>query len=278
MADKTDYKWLFDLIKCAFTTKVSNDYIAKVHSTGSITLSDIASAIAAERTDLRSETIEMVADLIDEKIIQKLCTGHTVVTGSAIFQPIISGTFTGKTGTVDSTKNRKKVSVSVSAALRTALEDVVLEYTGHSKDLGGAEIGNVTDSRTGNTEGIITPGGGLIIEGSKIKCVNADGSDTGTVSLTNLETNAVTEMEILTNEPRKLVVIIPSTLQAGSYTLQIETYYSTAGTQLKSARVIEYGLTLTVESATQSTTESSNEESDTSESETDSTEDSESES
>lgn len=262
MADKTEYKWLFELVECALTTDISNDFSANVVTMGSITNADIASSIAAERTDLREETIEMVLNLADAKINEKLCMGHTVVTGSAIFKPTISGTFIGETGEVDSATNRKKISITAASALRTELEDVTLSFTGTVKDYGGARIRKVTDSDSGLTDGTITPGGTIVISGTKIKCVGSDGTSAGVVRFINIETQEITEVTKLTvNKPSEVILIVPSTLATGTYTLQIETYYSSSGSTLKSARTIEYSLDLTVETdLTESTSETTTDE------------------
>lgn len=251
MADTINFKWNYGLIEYNLSKYVSNDYTAYVNSNGSIGITDIAKSIAAERTDLRADTIVMVLNLAKEKVMEQVCMGNTVVFGGAIYQPLITGTFTGNTGALDSTKNQKKVSITATAEFRKQLQDVTLNFTGTVKDLGGARIRLVTDTRTKNTSGTITPGGGMLIEGTKIKCLNSDGSDYGVIRFVNVETAEETVVtDILTNEPKKVQIIIPSTLTAGSYTLQIETYFSNSSLLLKSERVIKYDLTLTVEGAT----------------------------
>lgn len=262
MSDTTSFKIYFDLVEFGLTTNNETDYRASVKTNKSLTLSDIAAAIASERTDLRKETIEMVLKVADEKIIEKVCSGHTVVTGTSLIQPVVTGTFTGKSGTIDSTKNVCKISINPSTAFRQSASQVELEFSGYVKDLGGACINLVTDSRTGAIDGTITPGGGLLIEGTKIRCVNADGSGAGTISLINKETGDVTELtDILRNEPKNVSVIIPSDLGAGTYTLRIETYYSSANKQLKSVRQIDYSIALTVQSSQSSSTQTSESES-----------------
>lgn len=265
MADTTNYKWRFDLVEYALTTGNGNDYTAGIQSTGSLTLSDIAASIAAERTDLRQETIEMVLKIWNAKVMEQVCMGNTVNTGLVLCQPVITGTFTGNTGIIDTAKNLKKVSVQPVAAFRSQLDDVELVFTGYVKDIGGARIRNVTDSETESSSGVITPGGNLVISGTKIKCVASDGKSTGVARFINTETGAITEVTKFTvNKPSQLIVIIPSTLTNGTYTFQIETYYSTSGA-LKTVRTITYGKSLTV--GTVSSSETTDETEDTTSSE-----------
>lgn len=245
MSDVSGYKWYFDLVQFALTLDNNLDYRGIVRANKSLTRSDIAESISTDRTDLRKETIEMVLKLADEKIIEKVCSGNTVVTGIVTFQPTITGTFTGKSGTVDPAKNVCKVNVNTTSDFKAHISKVELEFTGYVKDLGGARVNLVTDTETDKIDGTITPGGNIIISGSKIKCVNADGTGTGIVRFVNMETGDITEVrKFAVNEPKKIVLIVPSALQSGMYTLQIETYFSTAKTLLKTARQISYSVPL----------------------------------
>ena len=85
--DKKNYTWLFDLEEFTMTKDVLNDYTGTVRTTRSYTMTDIAKEIAAERTEYREKTLVNIGDLIDEKIRQLVCSGNTVITGSAVFSP-----------------------------------------------------------------------------------------------------------------------------------------------------------------------------------------------
>lgn len=247
MSDSTDYKWKFDLVEYSLTTGVSTDYTARVNTNNSLTVEDIAAAIAAERTDLREDTIIMVAKLIDAMIIDKVCKGNSVVTGSAIFQPAISGLFSGTSGAITDS-NTIKVNINPSSDLRSSLEDVTAEFSGNVKELGGASIDLVTDVETDNIEGDITPGGSLVITGSKIRVADSeDGATVGCVRFINIETNEQTDVtKFATNTPKKVIINVPSSLSAGTYTIQIITSYSNGAILLKAARTIEYRINRTV--------------------------------
>ena len=247
MSENTEYVWKFDLEEYAMTKDVAEDYTAKVSTIQSKDIEAIAKAIAAERTEYRESTIVNIAQLIDEKIRQFVCQGNTVVTGTALYAPAIEGVFIGKTGEVDPKRNRCVVNISPAQAMREELEKVKPVFSGFVKDLGGARIALVTDTSTGLTDGSITPGEILIVTGKKIKCVNADGSGIGKVSFVNTETQAETTVTSLAqNDPSKLMFNAPASLTEGTYTLRIETYFSTATMLLKSVRVLEYSTPLVV--------------------------------
>lgn len=248
MATTNTYNWYYDLIEYSLTTDTAEDYVARVKTSKSYTIEDVIAEIASDRSDVREDTMLLVANLIDAKVRELVCQGNPVVTGFATLQPTISGIFKGKTATFDSDVNKCYVAVNPSQALRKDLTNVTPVFSGNTKESGGAVIGLVTDLTTGATDGTITPGGPLKVQGTKIKCVNADGSGIGTVSFVNAETNevAATVSLLITNDPSLLNFICPS-LSAGTYILRIETYFATSSAYLKNARVIEFSTNLIVQ-------------------------------
>lgn len=238
-----DYVWSFDLNEYTITKDVKEDYTASVQTRQSMTVADIARLIVAERTEFRAETIVNIANLVDEKIRDLLCQGHTVVTGSAVYQPSITGVFMGTTGTVDPTVNKCIVNVNPSQTLRTMVDtQVKARYSGVAKQLGGASIGLVRDVTTGLTDGTITPGGMLDVSGTKIRCTNADGTAIGNLFFINAETDSVAASVpvLAVNDPSRLVFTVPASLTAGRYLLKMNTFFSSNKTFLKEARQIVY--------------------------------------
>ena len=244
----TNYKWFFDLEEYTMTKDVKEDYIAKVKTLKSLTIEGIANAIAAERTEYRPETIVNICNLVDEKIRQLVCQGNTVVTGSALYSPSITGLLIGTTGAINPDINKCIVNVAPSAAMRAEVAKVTPEFSGNVKNLGGARISLVKDVTTGLTDGTITPGGMLDITGSKIKCVNADGTGTGTLKLIKESTQAVaaTITTFGINDPSRLMFTLPTPLADGTYRLELETWFSNSTTLLKEPRTLVYPLPLTV--------------------------------
>ena len=244
----TNYKWFFDLEEYTMTKDVKEDYIAKVKTLKSFTIEGVANAIAAERTEYRPETIVNISNLVDEKIRQLVCQGNTVVTGSALYSPSITGLLIGTTGAINPEINKCIVNVAPSAAMRAEVAKVTPEFSGNVKNLGGARISLVKDVTTGLTDGTITPGGMLDITGSKIKCINADGTGTGTLKLIKESTQAVaaTITTFGINDPSRLMFTLPASLENGSYSLVLETWYSNSAILLKEPRTLVYPFTLMV--------------------------------
>ena len=85
MATKS-YKWFFDLTENLLTKDVTNDYIATVKTLLPKTVDNLADDIVKE-TAYNRETVIGVITLYDKKIIESVCQGNTVNTGSTLYAP-----------------------------------------------------------------------------------------------------------------------------------------------------------------------------------------------
>ena len=240
MATKS-YKWFFDLAENLLTKDVTNDYTATVKTLLPKTVDNLADDIVKE-TAYNRETVIGVITLYDKKIIESVCQGSTVNTGSTLYAPALPGSFVGTDGVVDPAKHKPYVNINPSVAFRKELETVLPVFSGNVLDSGGARIGLVTDSATGRTDGFMTPGNTIDITGKKIRSLNADGSGIGSIKFVNAETDAVAATVASTsiNEPKRIILVVPASLPEGTYRLEIETYYSNTSTLLKSPRTLIY--------------------------------------
>ena len=243
-----NYSWTYDLEEYTMTKDVLEDYTAKVQGRPTLTLRDIARLVADERTEYRVDTLVNTHTLMEEKIAQMICLGYPVQTTTAFYSPSILGVLMGTSGLFDPATNSCVVNISPTQELRREVAKVKPTFSGNVRSMGGARIALVRDVTTGKTDGTITPGGMLDVKGTKIRCVNADGTGIGSLTLVNAETQAVaaTIPLIGINDPSRLVFNLPADLAEGSYRMRVETYFSTAKTYLKSARLIEYPITLRV--------------------------------
>lgn len=240
MAAKS-YKWFFDLAENLLTKDVTNDYTATVKTLLPKTIDNLADDIVKE-TAYNRETVIGIITLYDKKIIESVCLGNTVNTGSTLYAPALPGSFIGTEGVMDPAKQKPYVSINPSTAFRKELELVRPVFSGNVLDSGGARIGLVTDSATGRTDGFMTPGNTINITGKKIRSLNADGSDIGNIKFVNAETDevAATVTSLTINEPKRIILIVPASLTDGTYRLEIETYYSNTSTLLKNPRTLIY--------------------------------------
>lgn len=243
-----NYSWTYDLEEYTMTKDVTEDYTAKVQSRPTLSLSDIARLVSEERTEYRVDTLVNTAGLMEEKIQQMICQGYSVQTNTAMYTPGITGVMMGTRGVFDPQRNACVVNISPTQELRREVARVKPVFSGNVRSMGGARIALVRDVTTGKTDGTITPGGLLDVTGSKIRCLNADGTGLGSLTLVNADTQSVaaTITTLGINDPSRLMFNLPVDLAEGSYRLRVETYFTAGGSLLKSARQIEYPFPLKV--------------------------------
>lgn len=127
--------------------------------------------------------------------------------------------------------------------MRKALEEVGVEILG-TKDSTGY-IGLVTDMATGMTDGTITSGDDIMIEGDRLKIVPEDETGLGIVFVGSGDNETFVTRRLTQNDPKKLIAREPA-LSSGEYTLKVITRFSSSNTLLNEARVIEYGKKLVI--------------------------------
>lgn len=244
------YVWNFDLEENVLTKDVKEDFVGKVKPIQTFTIEDVARFIAEERTEYRTETIVNIMGLVEAKIRQLACQMNVVLTDNVQYMPSVSGVFMGETGVVDPEKQRGVVNLIATNKMRAETGQIGLEFSGRIRRLGGANIGLVRDVTTGKTDGTITPGGMVEVTGSKIRCVGADGTGLGSLTLVSVGegTVAATITVLGINDPSRLMFTLPADLAAGEYQLTLETWFSNNSTQLKESRTLVYAMPLVVTS------------------------------
>ena len=242
------YVWKFDLEEYLMTKDVKEDFAGKVKPIQTFRLPDVAREVAKERTEYREDTLVSSYQLMEAKIRELACGNNIVITDTVQYAPGITGLFLGKKGVVDPAVNKAVINLNGTAAMRTELDQVVLEFSGNVREMGNAGFGLVKDVTTGKTDGTITPGGLLDVSGTKIRSVGADGTGLGTITLVNLadQSVAATITVLGINEPKRLMFNIPADLAKGSYQLTLETWFSSHSTLLKQSRTLTYDIPLVV--------------------------------
>ena len=211
--------WKVWLTPNLLTKDIDNDYIAEV-STSKQTLrnEDIAQRIVDEGSEIKYDTLLSIINQHDRIIREAVCDGYSVLTGVGQYSPRVTGSWIGKSANFD-------------------------------KEGGGAAIGLVTDTLTEATDGTITPGEDILIEGAKIKIVG-DPELCGVYFVPRdapEETIYKVDRRLTQNNPSSIIARVPATITPGSYTLRIVTQYTNSGsTLLKEPRTIEYELPLVV--------------------------------
>jgi hypothetical protein len=225
------------------TKEVDNDYIAEVSTVGkTLHNADIARLMVDTGTEMQFETLVDILNRADRHRREKLQEGYSIQTGICHLSPRVLGNWVGAATAFDPAKHRRTLSITPTAEMRAALENVGVEVLGIRE--GGAFIGLVTDVATGLADGIITPGGQIIIAGDKIKI-----EPIGEPGIGVFLTNGVTEYPLAplaVNRPKEIIAIVPPGLPDGTYSLYAATRYAGGNTLLKDIRRVSYNTPLIV--------------------------------
>ena len=223
-------------------TEKKGDYTGKVSTTGSADNQTVADEICKERTEYRPETIMNILDLADKKRIDLLASGKTVNTGMGVFSVSVSGSFDGESAPFDPAKHKLAVGFSASGAVRKALSEVEVKTRAAA---GGLTINSVYDPLLDETNGRITSGSNLVINGVNIKIAGENPSNG--VFFTKVGSSEQQKVRLIVhNNPSQLTVLLP-TLAPGDYQLTITTQYSPGAKSLKDPRSYTFAPLLTGE-------------------------------
>jgi hypothetical protein len=236
--------WKLRLRLNLLTRDVLNDYTAEVSPTGkTLRNADIARILKDAGSELSYETLLYILDQSDRAIREQMQRGYSVLTGVCQLSPRVTGSWVGANAKFDPAKHKITLDIVPSAEMRAALKEVGVEVLG-VKD-GGAFIGLVTDTATGATDGTVTAGDDIRIEGDKLK-IAPDGEEGLGVFFVNADGEAIPVTRRLTqNDPKRIIARVPE-LPAGQYTLRVVTRFAAGANTLKEPRAIEYDTLLVI--------------------------------
>ncbi len=228
-----------DLYDNAVTEK-KGDYIAKAAITGTLRNEQIADRIVAKRTEYRKETIVNILDLADQEKVEAIAENKSVIDGVGQYLLSILGAFDGEKAPFDPAKHKLSATFIPSKKLRDRLSDVQVQTR---PAITGPVINSITDSTTGELNGLLTSGSAAVINGSNIK-VAGDAENVG-VFLVPISGDPLKCPLLIHNNPSQLTVMLP-TLTDGEYTLSITTQSGAGNKLVKDPRTYTFPVLLYV--------------------------------
>ena len=231
------YQWDVQLRPNALTKDDLNDCIAEVLTRQQTRHNaDIADRIVARGSEFRKETIVAILSQRDEEVLKTVLEGSSFADSLVQVSPRVSGVWATSKAPFDAAVHRRTVDLTLTAAFRAALEAVGVRVLGTKAS--GAEIALITDTATGATDGTITIGDDIIIEGDKLKVDEADdGQGVFIVDADGTEHKVTRRLSL--NKPSQLIARVPAAVPAGSVTVLVRTKYS-SGAKLANLREITY--------------------------------------
>ena len=223
--------WLVDN---TVTADDKEDKILMLESAGSLTMADIIEEMKKEDTGLRTETLEHALKLFNRVTTDLLLNGFAVNTGLFHAVPQFRGVI--ENGAWNPEKNSIYVSFTQDKELREAIAETSVNILGDKAS--GMYISGVKDAATQATDGTATLGRNFIITGRLLKIAGDD--PTVGITFRNEDTGetALTADMISVNNPSQLVILIPTDLAPGEYTLTVTTQYTGGNKFLKEPRSV----------------------------------------
>lgn len=217
------------------TTDDKKDKMFLVETGQTYELDDVINEMHNEETGLRVETISHVVKLFIRIVIRLLLNGNKV--NASLFYAVARLRGTAEKGQWNPLKNSIYVLLTQGAELREAIKETTVEILGEKSNV--MYITEVEDRDTGLNDGTITPGRNAFIRGASLK-VAGDDPSVG-ITLTPASGGSETklaEKDITINSPTEMVIIVPSGLEDGTYTLTITTQYVKGSKLLKTPRSV----------------------------------------
>ena len=219
------------------------DKIAVLSSSGKIDKTGLIDALVEEGVEMRRETLEDVINRYNRKCAAYALAGWYVDSGLVYMHPVVTGPFHDKR--FDPAKNSVYVSCVQGVHLRREAARTKVEVLGMLPEV--MYITRVVNMHSRVSDCTLTRGRNAAVEGSYIKI--AGGEPSVGVYLTNVETGSEIKLEsdfLVTNEPSKLLLLIPAEMPAGTYRLKAVTQFTGANKMLKAPREAVYFHDLTV--------------------------------
>ncbi|USL94931.1 DUF4469 domain-containing protein [Riemerella anatipestifer] len=210
-----------------------NDFVAVPLLGGSLGITEIIDALKKEGMEIQTETAVDIITRFNRKASELVLNGYSVNTGLVYMRPAIKGVFYDKTW--DKEKHSVYVNVNQGTDLRKAANDTKVEILGEQSS--PMSVFSITDKVTGKADGTLTKGKNAEIKGTYIK-IDGDNPKNGIV-FKNLDTQNEIKLakdNIVINEPSRVLILVPSDLEAGNYELSITTQSSTGSVLLKEPR------------------------------------------
>ena len=230
-----------------YLTAVETDYVGKVEMARTLGLNEVCdSAVLRGGANISSEAIRHGSEIMLKEMAYLLCDGFAINFGYFSISLKVQGVFNSPTDTYDPTRHTLLFQITPGILMRNELQYIRVRNMGVKRN--AVYIALVTDTFTGLTDGTVTPGEDIIIQGTRVRIAPDDGSDPIVGIFIISADGSVTPVtrRLTQNDPSRVIARVPD-IAPGSYTLRIVTKASQGNKALlKNALTAEYDRPLIV--------------------------------
>ena len=178
-----------------------------------------------------------ILNMRDKAVVGFIQDGLSFMDGVSQISPRVSGVWETENSPYDEKIHKRNVDMIPTSELRNALESITVKVLGAKETT--AKIASVTDTATGLTDGTLTIGDDVLIEGEKLKVDEKDPLQ-GVFFVTEDGTEHKTERRLSLNKPSQLMARVPKNMPEGKVTIKVRTKYSGSGAPLKEMRELVF--------------------------------------
>ena len=216
-----------------------DDCMAQVVDAQVYTQDDINREIVKRGSSLTSADIAAYQKLEREVYADIIAHGGNINTPLFTTNFSITGVFTNQADSFDKSRHAIKLNVNAGTALKEAAAQAKAQKTEASPT--DPYITSVTDKVTGDSSSV-KAGTIMEITGSRLK-FDATDAEQGVFVLT--ASGEVRCEPVIENKPARLLVMLPATIEAGEFTVEVRTRLDSSRKPTKTLKSGRHGRTLT---------------------------------
>jgi hypothetical protein len=231
----------FNLVENLLTA-APDDFMAQVTNVRSYTDSEIADRMLQSGAGLTKSDILSVLEAYKETVCNIIADGGAVDTALFVVRPSIAGVFNGADDTFSPSRHHIKSNLRQGVAIRDAVVKIKTQKVQVADPV--PNIAQVKDVVNGGSDHI-TAGLVLEIDGSRLKILPEDEAN-GIFLVPVSGGEEIKLLQIVENKPARLMAMIPASIKAGEYHLEVRTTWSGNVKPSKTLKTGRFHKTLTV--------------------------------
>jgi len=226
-------------------TPGSNKYFGKVVTKRFLKEDDLVNIAVMRRTELNATTLRAAIEILQEVAMEELLNGASVNFGPGVFKLAVNGAFTSEKPEWNKEEHKLVLQVTPTTQLSRLMEDVEVNVRGVAQVK--TCINTVRELPDGIINEAVTRGNAVELQGIKLK-IAGDNPANG-ITLTNIASGEITVIpseRMVENLPKKIIFILPESLEPEDYQLELTTQYSNGSTLTKQPRSYRFNTILKV--------------------------------